>query len=97
MLLQTINYSVFSPRLPIRPIARLFERGVRVSVLVRGVHVQESPFMQGSINHAKKCRVTNSKCMLSPTNSLQVMCSHIMICRGSMQIQESMKGGTVYI
>ena len=51
--------------------------GCRVSVLVRGVHVQEPPFMQGSINHAKKCRVTNSKCMLTPTNSKITVASHV--------------------
>ena len=42
--------------------------------------VQEPPFMQRSINHAKECRVTNSKCMLTPTefeNHLQVICSHM--------------------
>ena len=51
-------------------------------MLVRGVHVQESPFMQRSINHTKNLfsesiRVTNLKCMLTPTNSIITIANHV--------------------
>ena len=59
--------------------------------MVRGVHVQMLPFMQRTKtmhkNLVKISRVTNSKCMLTPTNLFLVM------CWACMQIQESMKGG----
>ena len=56
---------------------------------------KEPPFMQRSINHAKKTiRVTNSKCMLTPTNLKITVASHVFSHAGAcIQIQESMKGG----
>ena len=42
-------------------------------MLVRGMHVQEPPFTQRSKNRAQERseNITNSKCMLTPTNLLR--------------------------
>ena len=65
----------------VQAIARLFERGCRVSVLVRGhactraLSCKEAKTMQRNLVKILDKVVTNLKCMLTPTNLL-VICSH---------------------